>query len=356
MASAISSLRGKISENNLDALLISSIPNIIYLTGFSSFSKDEREAYLLITKTSNYIFTDGRYSEAVSKTVKDFKLIEISSSLSLSDSIKKIVGKQKLIKVGVEEDNLTVSEYKKFKNIFKKTVDFNVNEIRIIKSEDEIKKIEKACKIGDLTYSHILKKLRIGITEKEIATELEFFIKRRGAEISFEPIVAFGANSSVPHHQTSNTKLRKNQIVLLDFGAKFEKYCSDMTRTVIFGKATAEQKKIYQTVLVAQQKAIDTLKLNVNLSNTDEIARKYIVDNNFPTIPHSVGHGIGLEVHEDPHLSPKSKDRLKVGMVFSVEPGIYIKNFGGVRIEDVLVLTKKGPKLLTHSKKELIEL
>ncbi|MDP2585725.1 MAG: M24 family metallopeptidase, partial [Candidatus Levybacteria bacterium] len=178
--------------------------------------------------------------------------------------------------------------------------------------------------------------------------------------------VGFGKNSAVPHHQATNNKLTNNEIVLLDFGVKLDNYCSDMTRTVFFGKASAEFKKMYETVLKAQSKAIEFLNTKYLIHNTskqkiiasdiDNIARKHIISSGYKTIPHSLGHGIGLEVHEKPSLSPKSKDILKKGMVFSIEPGIYIPNFGGVRIEDLVVLEKGKLRLLTHSPKNFIEL
>jgi len=349
-------------KGGIDAILVSSVPNIIYLTEFSNFSKDEREAFLLFTKNSSYILTDGRYSEAVRKSVKKFKLIEISPTLSLKEAFLEIKNKHKILKVGIEENNLTVAEYKKFGKIFKLTSS-DLNEVRTVKDPSEISKIKKACEIGDLAYSHILKKLRIGVTENEIALKIESFIKSKGATLSFDSIVAFGANSSVPHHQTGKTKLKKGDIVLLDFGVKLENYYSDMTRTVFFGKATDKQKKIYQTVLEAQTSAIKALHdisiydpSKERASKIDKIARDYIISKGYPTIPHSLGHGIGLEVHEDPHLSPRSKGVLKEGMVFSIEPGIYIKNFGGVRIEDLVVLTTKGAKLLTHSPRTILQL
>lgn len=357
----LSNLRKLFSKEGFDSVLISSVPNITYLTNFSNFSKDEREAFLFVTESHSYILTDGRYSEAVKKEVKDFELIEISPSQLLKDVLSKLADKHKILKVGIEENNLTVSEYKKFKTIFKSTSNLDVSKIRIQKDGDEVKKIQKACKIGDLAYSHILEKLRIGVTENEIAFEIESFIKSGGATLSFDPIVAFGKNSSVPHHQTGKTKLKKNQIVLLDFGVKYENYCSDMTRTVFFGKPDLKIEKMYQAVLDAQQKSIEQLnslamkQSDIKASDIDRVAREYIISKGYPSIPHSLGHGIGLEVHEAPHLSGKSKDVLKTGMVFSVEPGIYIPGFGGIRIEDLVVLTEKGPKLLTHSPREIIE-
>ena len=189
---------------------------------------------------------------------------------------------------------------------------------------------------------------------------MEYFIKKHGAELSFPSIVAFGKNSSVPHHQTGNTKLTERiKLILLDFGVKYENYCSDMTRTIFFGKPSEKQKKIFEVVLEAQQKAANFLGSaikfgkKVSASEVDKAARDYIISKGYLTIPHSLGHGIGLEVHEHPSLSPRSKDTLKEGMVFSIEPGIYLPNFGGVRVEDLFVIQKNTLNQLTLSSKKL---
>lgn len=380
MKTRLDKLKAKLIDNDLDAILVSSVSNITYLTGFSNFSKDEREAFLLIVaqpqglthKTSGvsgYILTDGRYSEAVKKQVKDFELIEISSELSLEKALKNLAKKHNIKKLGFEGHNVSFLEHKKLSKYFNNIYHLSISQLRSVKTSDEISKIEKACALGDKTFEYILNKIKEGVSEKELAFEIEFFIKKQGANISFPPIVAFGKNSSVPHHLPTNNQLTNNQIVLLDFGVKLNNYCSDMTRTVFFGKATDEQKKMYQTVLEAQQKAIELLNTKYKIQNTlkasevDRIARDYIISQGYKTIPHSLGHGTGLEVHESPHLSPLSKDILKANMVFSIEPGIYIPNFGGVRIEDLVVLEKSGlprrqagPRLLTSSPKEIIEL
>ncbi|MCR4305907.1 MAG: M24 family metallopeptidase, partial [Candidatus Daviesbacteria bacterium] len=192
-------------------------------------------------------------------------------------------------------------------------------------------------------------------------------IRTKGAVISFPTIAAFGKNSSIPHHQTGNTKLgpesssgREGQVILLDFGVKFENYCSDMTRTIFFGKPTGKQKDIYNEVLESQQKAVDYIKgliktgQEIRSAGVDKVARDYILSKGYPSIPHSLGHGIGLEVHEHLSLSPKSKESLKEGMVFSIEPGIYLTDFGGVRIEDLFVYEEKGLRQLTVSPKKII--
>jgi len=238
----------------------------------------------------------------------------------------------------------------------------------MVKSPAEILAIEKACRLGDKTFDYVLGKIKEGVSEKGLAFEIQFFIKKQGADISFPPIVAFGKNSAFPHHvPTHNSKLlTHNSIILLDFGVRLNNYCSDMTRTVFFGSANAEYRKIYQTVLDAQNKAIDFLNSlfivhnsknkTVKASKVDKIARKYITSQGYPTIPHSLGHGIGLEVHESPRLSPKSKDILKPNMVFTIEPGIYLPGFGGVRIEDVVTIEKSGPRLITKCPKQMVQI
>lgn len=348
---------------DFEAILVSSIPNIIYLTGFSGFSKEEREAYLLLTKQKNYVFTDGRYAEAAKK-IAGFELVEIAQNRDFAQGLKEIVAKETIKILAVDEDDLKVSEVLKIKRASKICSDESLIErMRAVKDETEIGNIKKACSLGDAVFEFILTELKLGVSEIQIAKKIEIFILQNAAEISFKPIVAFGANSSSPHHVASKRKLQQNQIVLLDFGVKLNNYCSDMTRTVFFGSATTEFKKIYQTVLKAQQKAIDFLKSSImnNQSVTgfevDKIAREYIQDEGYPSIPHSLGHGIGLEVHEKPSLSPRRvKDELKTGTVFSLEPGIYLPNFGGVRIEDLVLLTVNGPEIITHANRKIIEL
>ena len=234
----------------------------------------------------------------------------------------------------------------------------------------EIPLIEKACKLTDETFEYVLTKIKKGVTEKELSLEIQRFIRANGAGLSFRPLVSFGKNTAEVHHKSTDKKLKKNNIVMLDFGAKIEGFCSDMTRTVFIGRASRKQKKIYSAVLKAQQKAVKFLMrvqpladtnslvkgLNPSAKEVDKVARDYIISQGYPTIPHGLGHGVGKKVHEPPKISPKSRAILKPGMVFSIEPGIYIKNFGGVRIEDLVVLEKTGPRILTKSPKRIIEL
>ncbi|HSX40285.1 MAG TPA: Xaa-Pro peptidase family protein [Candidatus Saccharimonadales bacterium] len=349
-------VRELLQKEKLDAALISSVPNIIWLTNYDGFSKEEREAFLLITKNKQYLLTDARYTQEVKGIAKDFEVIEISQTNRLKNVIANLCKKENVKKLGVEEDNITVWEKKKLlqKIIVKH---FSVSPLRQIKDKSEIEKIYKACNIGDKAFDYILSKIESGVSETDLKFELEQYIRTLGADISFSTIVAFGKNAAIPHHQTNDQRLKTNSWVLMDFGVKFENYCSDMTRTVFLGKANDEQKKMYQTVLTAQQKAIEKLsQKNLMASNVDKAARDYIISQGYPTIPHSLGHGIGIEVHELPHISPHVKTKLEQGMVFSVEPGIYLINKGGVRIEDLVVLEKSGPRLLTKAPKNLIEL
>lgn len=238
MANRLSKLKSAMVKRRLDAILVSSVPNIAYLTSFSHFSKAEREAFLFVTSNEQYILTDGRYSEAVKSKIKNFKLIEISSKLTFEKALKNLVKKHKVKRVGFDHHSITVAEHKKFSSVFKTIKHFDIDNLRAIKSNQEILTIEKACKLGDKTFKYILNKIKHGITEKQLAFEIEFFIKKAGGDISFPPIVAFGKNSAIPHHKSSDKRLKNNDQILLDFGAKVNSYCSDMTRTVFFGRAT----------------------------------------------------------------------------------------------------------------------
>lgn len=356
----------KISFNNylknFDGILISSVANITYLIGNFGFSLTERECLILITKHKKYVITDGRYSEAVKSVIKGFSVIDSGANQFLGKTSKDIFKDNKIKTLGFEENNLTFAEYKAIKK-FVKLKPVNLDDFRIRKNKKELRNIKLACKIGDDAFEFIVKKIKKGKTEKQIEEELINFIKSRGADISFNPIIAYGKNSSIPHHQNGKNMLNNNQIVLLDFGVKVNNYCSDMTRTIFLGKATDKFKKIHKTVLDSQTKAIQFINSQLSIVNgqllakdVDKIARDYIIEQGFPNITHSVGHGIGIEVHESPYLSPNSRDKLGEGMVFSVEPGIYITGYGGVRIEDLVLITKNGAELISLANREIIEI
>lgn len=360
-------LKKELKILKLDCFLITSFQNIFYLTKYEGFSKEEREAIILISKICNYLLTDKRYLNELN-FLKDFKLIEISPANSLSKTLTKILSENNLKSAGFEANNLTFNEYKKFRKIFKNFAPFEdaIEKLREIKTKEEIEKIKKACTLSDLGFNFILEHIKENVTEQTLAAKLEIFLKEKHADTSFKPIIAFGKNSAVAHHLNSKTKLQKGNIVLIDIGAKVEGYCSDMTRTVFFGSPTPKFKRIYQTVLDAQRVAVETIhkslilnhksNLKIKAGDIDKTARQYIIDRGFPSIPHSLGHGIGIDVHEKPSLAPKSKSILKSGMIFSIEPGIYLNGWGGVRIEDLFLLEDNSLKKITHSASEIISL
>ncbi len=362
-----------LKQQKVDSFLLSSVAQITYVTGYFNFSSEEREAFVLITKDKGYILTDGRYSTAIKKQVTHLELIELSSSYRLEDALRSLIDTNAIQSIGIEENNLTFSEYKILNELIKNIYPAQLHLLRIQKEDSEVKKIDTACSIGDKAFEYSKQFITHGISEKELALKLELFIKKQGADVSFPPIVAFGPNAAIPHHATGKDKLTENSFVLVDFGVKVEGYCSDMTRTVFFGKATNEQKKIYKTVLEGQKKAITYIKQqlatnnsfvakktkeknNILASDIDKQAREYILSQGYPSIPHSLGHGIGLQVHEPPTLSPISHQMLSEGMIFSIEPGIYIPDFGGVRIEDLFIIKHRNLEQLTNAPKAFIEL
>lgn len=358
----ILTIQDLIKENNLDALLISSVPLVTYFTNYPNFSIEEREAFLIITPKKNFILTDARYTQAIQKKVKNFDLVEVSSINPTKKILQELSTKLKIKSLGIEEDNITFTEYKLLKQLFKSLKGVNLHKIREIKSSQEIKKIQKSCSIGDEAFKYILKKIHAGQTEQEVSYLLEDYIKKLGGKSSFDFIVAFGANSSIPHHLTGKDVLKKRsgQFIKLDFGVRYDNYCSDMTRTIFYGHPNKRQLKIYNTVKLAQQKAIEYINLKlkekneiIKASDVDKVARDVIIAERFPTIPHSLGHGIGIEVHELPYLSPSSKNVLSAGMVFSIEPGIYLPKFGGVRIEDLFTIKNNKLIQLTSSPQDV---
>ncbi|HSW89197.1 MAG TPA: aminopeptidase P family protein [Candidatus Saccharimonadales bacterium] len=372
--SRIEKVRNFLTTKKLDAMIVSSVSNIFYLSGISHFSKDEREAYLLITMQNTYFFTTSLYMEEVKRKVEGFILQQIGRDQSFEDVLEKICQKEKLEAIGFEEQDIRYAEYAWIAEVTENLSPVSLN-IRVQKDSDEIEKIQKACDMGDKAFTHALSQIKRGISEKDIQIQIELFLKQHNADISFRPIVAFGANSSMPHYESSaDRKLENNECVLIDMGAKVAGYCSDMTRTVFFGEPTKEQKDMYQTVLESQQKAIellssswqrsksrinnvnDSIQTKMTASNVDKIARDYIISKGYPPIPHSLGHGIGIDVHEPPSISPNSDIVLRPGMVFSIEPGIYIPDFMGVRIEDLVVIERESLRILTLSSKEIIVL
>lgn len=349
----------QLKSKRLDGLLVTNQANITYLTSITSLSSLERQVYMFLTQKESYLFLPP----LVHHLYRDYQnthIEKLSSRKKLINYIYQISKKYSLKTIGFEEKDVTVAELGLFK---KKLLHLNLKEaggiverLRLRKSEAELKFIKKACHITDQAYRYILTKIKPGVSEKQLALELEFFIKNKTDDTSFSPIVAFDKNSAIPHFVPSTNKtLSRNSLILFDFGAKVNGYCSDMTRVVFWGNPDGKFKKVYQTVLEAQNIAVRLLGKKTALSGSgiDRQIKDFIKKKAYPIYPHGLGHGVGIEIHEDPRLKLGKKDQLAPQMVFTLEPAIYLQGWGGVRIEDTVLLKEDGAEVLTKSPKDL---
>lgn len=344
----------KMSAEEVDAFLITKVPNVNYFSGFRGDN-----SVLFIGKNFRKLITDGRYVEQAITQAKDFTLVEHTEGL-----YKKIVEEIKISgckKIGFEGLIMTVAHYsylkKELVGIEFKSVELDT--LRQVKDATEIENIRIACKIADDAFAKILTIIKPGIREFEVAAELEYFMRRLGSEAAaFTTIVASGWRSSLPHGTATDKKICAGELVTMDFGATFKDYCSDITRTICVGKASDEQRKIYNLVLDAQLYGLETIKAGKSGKEIDEAVRNRLTDAGYEKFfVHGLGHGVGLEIHEEPRLSKLSKcESLLPNMIVTDEPGLYIANFGGVRIEDTVLVTSGKAQALTRSPKTLIEL
>lgn len=337
-------------------MLIMRPENRAYLSGFKGTN-----GALLIERENAYLFTDFRYVEQAKKESPHFQIKQIKGlpERTLSNFIQS----DKIRTLGCEGDYLTYEQFKiinqELEGAELKPVTGLVEGLRAIKDENEINLLRRSAKICDDTFKHILGYLKPGVHEEDIALEMEFFMRRAGAgSISFPTIVASGARSALPHGTAGKKKLRAGELVTLDFGAVYKGYHSDMTRTVVLGRASDKQKEIYTIVLEAQTAGIAAVRAGVCAAEVDKAARGVIEKYGYGEFfGHSAGHGLGLTVHEEPHITFKNDKELQPGMVITVEPGIYLSGWGGVRIEDMVLVHEKGFNLLTGSpKEELLEI
>ena len=349
----VQKLRERLAQDNLDALFISNTENRRYISGFESSA-----GYLLVTRHNAVICTDFRYIEQASQQAPGWRVDRIGGK---PDWLANLVKELEIKVLGFEADDVTVETLDRFRKNLKQN-DANATlkptssicvELRAYKDDVELPLLQRAIDIGDQAFEETVAQLEVGMSEKEAAWIFEKAVRERGAEsISFPTIVAIGPNAARPHHATGDTTIVEGQTIVFDCGAKYKGYCSDLTRTVVLGKANDKVKRIYDIVLTAQLAAIDMVKAGMTGDECDAIARKIITEagyeNNFG---HSLGHGLGLEVHENPGIGPNSKGKLENGMPFTIEPGIYIPGWGGVRIEDVVVLKNDKAHVLSHATK-----
>lgn len=347
-------IRENFNQFNIDGLLITNPFNRRYVTGFTGTA-----GIVLLTKSNALFITDFRYTEQAKKQINHFEIVEHSGPIE--NEISNQLKKHNITKLGFESKHVTFNDYKKYEAMFNVeliAVEQIIESLRQVKNEAEIAILKQAAKIADDAFIHILNYIRPGVKEIDIAIELEYFMRQAGATAaSFDIIVASGYRSSLPHGIASEKKIEKGELVTLDFGALYDGYCSDITRTVAVGEVSDQLKEIYDIVLEAQQRGVDAIKPGMTGMEADSITRNYITEKGYgKNFGHSTGHGLGLEVHEGPTLSPRSTETLKPGMIVTVEPGIYIPNIGGCRIEDDIVITENGNDQLTLASKQFIQL
>ena len=336
-----------------DAVLITDSSNIRYLCGFSGSC-----GYVLVTRNKTYFFTDFRYQEQSEQEVGDnADIIVFKNSL-----LKTIFTKVKACKIktlGIER-SLSVDMFLTLKDEFDGkivAVGNHVSSLRRIKEKEELKMLKKAFKIADHAFGELMNEIKVGQTEVEVAALLEYFMKSNGSEMpSFPTIIASGPNSSCPHAQPTNRRIKNGDMVKIDFGAVYKGYHSDMTRTIFVGKATDKFKKIYNIVHKAQTEAIKALKVGAKCNDIDKVARDIIAEAGYgDNFGHGLGHSFGLEVHENPSLSKKCEVEIEPGMTFTVEPGIYLPGWGGIRIEDSFMVDENRLVKLTRTPSAIYE-
>ena len=354
IANRLNRLRQSLAEKELDGIFISQPENRYYLSGF-----DGSAGYLLISIKDTVLGTDFRYVEQVKAQAPDYQVFQISGNTL--DWFPKLVTERNLKRLGFEAEDVTFTMYRQLTDSLNKAksslqlvpVDGLVESLRAIKEPEEIELMTKAVEITDMAFEYIENVICAGMTEKEVAWELEKFQREHGSQtMPFDIIVASGPNSALPHAKPSQRKINSGEPIVIDMGARFEGYCSDFTRTLCIGEPDNTFKKVYDTVLGAQLAAIALIKEGMSGKEADSFARTIIEEAGYAeAFGHSLGHGVGLAPHEQPRLGLNSTEQLASGMVFSIEPGIYLPGWGGVRIEDLALIEKGEIRVLSKGKK-----
>ncbi|EAX47928.1 peptidase M24 [Thermosinus carboxydivorans Nor1] len=352
MKKRLKRLHNLLRQENVDGVIVTKPENRRYFSGFTGTA-----GMLLITAEAQWLITDFRYVEQAVQQAQDFEVIR--HGVSIYETLADLLRPLDLARIGFEADYVTWDVYQALNgSIGTELAPLRLDGLRMVKDTDELLLLKKAVAIADHAFEHILSFLKPGVSEREIALELEFAMRRQGAEkAAFDIIVASGARSALPHGVASEKLIEAGDLVTLDFGAVYQGYHSDITRTVVVGRASAKQRQIYDIVLAAQQTGISVLRPGLAGREVDKAARAVIADAGYGEFfGHGLGHGAGLAIHEEPRLSPNGSIILEENMIVTVEPGIYLPDWGGVRIEDMVVLTASGCEVLTGSSKQIIEL
>jgi Xaa-Pro aminopeptidase len=351
MSNRLKNLRYKLTEKELDAIFITQAENRRYLSGFHGTA-----GYLVITQNQAILATDFRYIEQSKTEAPDFKIHRISGSMKTW--LPALFSDLDIKHMGFEGGNVTYDFHRQLRRVLKNiklvSLDNLVESIRAVKEPEEIAFIQKASELTDAALESVELKIKPGITEKQLAWELEKTMRESGSEsIPFDVIVGSGPNAALPHAKPTDRAINEGEPVVIDMGAKFRGYASDLTRTVCVGNPSEKFKEIYNIVFRAQQAAINKISQGITGKAADAMARKVIEKVGYgDAFGHSLGHGVGFAEHELPYLSPNSKEKLVDGMVFTIEPGIYLEGWGGVRIEDTVVMENGKVKLLTKARKQ----
>ena len=336
-----------LKRRRLDGLLVTGLPNVRYLSGYTG-----SDATLWLEARAKVLFTDSRYVTQAKIEAPDFRVIEYRRKV---EEICDHLARRKIQRLGFESARLTHALYRDFRRRLKKIALVpllsELEKFRAQKTAAEVKKIQRAGAIARKAFEQVRPLLKPGVREREVALELEHLMKHLGADqVAFATIVASGRRGALPHGVASAKKLKAGELVTLDFGCAWQGCNSDQTITVCLGEPTAKQKRIYEIVREAQKRAIAAVRPGAGLRVVDAQARDYIRAQGFGQyFGHGLGHGVGLEIHEEPALGPRGQGRLEAGMVITVEPGIYLPGWGGVRIEDMVLVTETGRRALTHS-------
>jgi Xaa-Pro aminopeptidase len=345
----------EILKVRLDALLVTHLPNLRYLCEFSGSA-----GVLIVGEGGATFFTDGRYTEQAREEVRGAAIRILKGKSALAAATEWLGRQSRVRRIGIETAHLTIAD----RNTFAKALPRGarlveappiVERLRMVKDEEEVAKIRAACHLGVKLFAQLTEALRPGVAESEAAGVLEFAARKAGAEqMAFTTIIAGGARSALPHGRASAARLPPNGFVVCDFGVILAGYCSDMTRTVHLGRASAEERRAYEAVREAQQAALEAVKPGTTVGEVDSAARKLLQQRELHKFfTHSTGHGLGLEVHEAPRVAARQTEPLVPGMVITIEPGIYLPGKFGIRIEDTIVVTETGCEVLTPCSKEL---
>ncbi|AXY25185.1 peptidase M24 family protein [Suicoccus acidiformans] len=350
----IEAIRDYLKEEQMDAMLVTNLKNVFYLANFTGTA-----GLILLTQEKAFFMTDFRYRQQATEQAKGFEVIIREGTQT--EALQGLIDQEGIERLMLEADDMKLSTYEDLEDAL--DVDFYssrgvIEAIRAVKDPEEVERIRKACQITDEAYTHILDFIQVGMTELEVANELERFMKAKGASaMSFDTIVASGYRSAMPHGVASDKVIEAGDMVTIDFGCYYQGYSSDMTRTFAIGDVDPELEKIYAIVLEAHERVIAQAKAGMTGAEVDAIARDYISEQGYGEyFGHSTGHGLGIDVHEEPAIASRNEEPLEEYMVITDEPGIYIEGLGGVRIEDDLLVLADGVESLNTSPKHFIKL